>query len=354
MERDKILIIGGYGAVGRVISTYLAEKFPHKVIIAGRDGNKAADLAAMLHHNATAMSIDISHPEAAELPPDVRIVVMCLDLPDISFARHCILRGIHYIDITASHDILKQLETLDTEARQHDTGVLLSIGLAPGITNLLAAHTATVGHLPRKTDIFVLLGLGEAHGDKAFQWTFNNIHTTYTIGTSVSGSTVKSFTDGRTTHLAGKRKFYLFNFSDQHTLSSAFHNIPVRTRLAFDSRMLTTAMAWLRRTGLTALYRLPLVQRWMTRIFRSVKMGSDIFGVKAITTFADGTTIAASLEGHGEGEATGLTAALLVQKMYEGAPPPGVSHIQEYITDIPAFLNALQAYDTSLQLQMTS
>jgi len=34
--RDKILVVGGYGNVGRVICGYLAEKFPGKIIAAGR------------------------------------------------------------------------------------------------------------------------------------------------------------------------------------------------------------------------------------------------------------------------------------------------------------------------------
>ena len=39
--KDKILIIGGYGAVGKVVSECLAKEFPGKVIIAGRDKRKA-------------------------------------------------------------------------------------------------------------------------------------------------------------------------------------------------------------------------------------------------------------------------------------------------------------------------
>ena len=44
--RDKILIVGGYGNVGRVIASDLADTFPGRVIVAGRNQQKAQAFAA--------------------------------------------------------------------------------------------------------------------------------------------------------------------------------------------------------------------------------------------------------------------------------------------------------------------
>lgn len=52
MRRDvvssAILIVGGYGAVGTVIATTLAQQHAGQVVIAGRSETKAAKLAAQL------------------------------------------------------------------------------------------------------------------------------------------------------------------------------------------------------------------------------------------------------------------------------------------------------------------
>ncbi len=47
--KKNILIIGGYGSVGRVIASRLSERFPGQVIVAGRNIQKAKVLALELH-----------------------------------------------------------------------------------------------------------------------------------------------------------------------------------------------------------------------------------------------------------------------------------------------------------------
>lgn len=38
---DSIVVVGGYGAVGQIVCTTLAERFPGKVFAAGRNVRKA-------------------------------------------------------------------------------------------------------------------------------------------------------------------------------------------------------------------------------------------------------------------------------------------------------------------------
>ena len=45
MKTGKILVVGGYGYVGRTISIILASQFPSRVIGAGRDIRKAEKLS---------------------------------------------------------------------------------------------------------------------------------------------------------------------------------------------------------------------------------------------------------------------------------------------------------------------
>jgi saccharopine dehydrogenase-like NADP-dependent oxidoreductase len=83
---------------------------------------------------------------------------------DADLARVCLDRGNHYVDISASYALLWEVEKLDALAKRRGATAVLSVGLAPGLTNLLAKHCAQVLDELQSLDIFVMLGLGEAYG----------------------------------------------------------------------------------------------------------------------------------------------------------------------------------------------
>src|SRR5688572_21896656 len=58
-----IVVLGGYGAVGRAVSQTLATLLPGRVVVAGRDGGKAADFAATLPGDVQARRIDVGQVE---------------------------------------------------------------------------------------------------------------------------------------------------------------------------------------------------------------------------------------------------------------------------------------------------
>ncbi|MFD9427386.1 MULTISPECIES: hypothetical protein [unclassified Streptomyces] len=86
--------------------------------------------------------------------------VLCVEPPDAGVARTCLERGIHLVAIGATR------RQLDAMAELHDPGVragataLLGVGVAPGLTNLLArrAHEAVGG--AESLRLTVLLGSG--------------------------------------------------------------------------------------------------------------------------------------------------------------------------------------------------
>lgn len=98
-------MVGGYGAVGRVISTSLAERLPGRVIAAGRSMEKAQALASTTQKRILPAQLDVSQPDAqAAMWDNASVVVMCLDQPDTRFVELCLQKGIDYIDITATFD----------------------------------------------------------------------------------------------------------------------------------------------------------------------------------------------------------------------------------------------------------
>lgn len=247
--KDKILIIGGYGTVGSTIATHLTKAYPNKVIIAGRSIKKAEKRSRQLNNLAIPYEFDVSNSSSLEILKNVRLVIMCIDQKDNKFAETCIDNQIDYIDITANQKLIEKLEKLNAKAKEKEVSVILSVGLAPGITNLLAKNCINKMPDTKKIEIYILLGLGEKHGDSAYKWTLENIHTNYAIPINGAEKSVKSFTNPKTTNLLGKRTFYYFNFSDQHSLAKTTSVPTVETRLAFDSNFFTKLVAFFKKNG---------------------------------------------------------------------------------------------------------
>ncbi len=335
----KIVIIGGYGAVGKIISRELSVVYPNQVVVAGRDGGKAKKLADVLKNGVVSYQVDVNHIKDTEFWDNVQLVVMCLDQEDTRFVKFCLEKGIHYIDISANYDIIGKIEKLNQE--EVKSAIVLSVGLAPGLTNLLVQHGISQVKAVEGIDIFVLLGLGEKHGDHAFRWTFDNIHKEYTVLRNGKYENVKSFTWEKKTNLEGRRSFYLFDFSDQHVLAKTTAAKSVTTRMAFDVNVITKSVGLLRKWGLTKVFRSKRVQRLLMPIFKNLGFGSDIYGVKAVVYDEKGESYESSVSGYGEGRVTALVAAKTAEYILQNPVKPGVSHLHEVINDIPAFLMGL-------------
>ena len=58
---------------------------------------------------------------------------------------------------------------------------ILSVGLSPGITNLLVREASTHLDQVEEANITVMLGLGEKHGKAAVEWTVDHMDTSYEV-----------------------------------------------------------------------------------------------------------------------------------------------------------------------------
>ena len=308
--KDRIIIIGASGAVGSAIVKHLDAASQYQLTLAGRRLGPLARLKETLHKDTQIIQVDVARTRDTDFLTGAALLIMCVDIPDSTIPEACVAHGVHYMDISASQQVLAYLEATDEAARTRGVAMLFSVGLAPGLTNLLAANV--LQQLPNASalEIYILLGLGEAHGDQAFQWTFDHLHRQYRIKSGGIDKRVKSFTDPKTTTLAGSRTFYLFDFADQYILKNIKGLKSVSTRLAFDNRFFTALVAALRTLGLTRIYRNKRVQRMMMGLLKKMKLGSDVYGVKVIARDDAGETSEAFLQGYGEGAITCSTLRL--------------------------------------------
>jgi hypothetical protein len=163
-----ILLVGGYGAVGAAIAAALMPDFEEQVIIAGRNAARAKEFASTLSPKVRWRAVDLAaHHDYQAVFAGVQYVVACLDIPDIEFVHQCFQRGIHYIDISAEYGILSAIAALDETAKQAGTTAVLSVGLVPGLSNLLAQHSLSVVAPIDLFDAALLTGLGEKHASWA-------------------------------------------------------------------------------------------------------------------------------------------------------------------------------------------
>ena len=349
--QDKILIIGGYGVVGGHIAEYLSHLYPQQIIVSGRSYAKAEKFAKKLSNRVIAFELDIDTFEDDVFLDEVRMVIVCLDTAHIRLAEVCVSRSIIYLDISAQYETLARIETLNTTAIVNKSTAVLSVGLAPGLTNLLAQYCYSQLSSTQYIDIFVLLGLGEKHGKQAYRWTFNHMDHNYQVGSAV----IKSFTSPIHTELHSMRSFYTFDFSDQHVLTSTLSPVEVRTRLSFDVKWFTKATFILKKIGLTKLLKKQKIQDVIIKNLHSWSLGTSIFGVKVVAKNVSNTSVSYSFIGYDESKVTAIFASELVQYILQNPNlPHGVLHSQQLIKDIPAFIAKIQQHDPRFQFKSSS
>lgn len=328
--RDGILIIGGYGTVGRIIATELAPEHSRRLIIAGRNEGKARQFAEELGSTVRYRTIDLSGPlDYEQILSDVQWVVMCLDLPQIEFVQACFQRGIHYMDITAEYSILSAIESLGDIAEQYGATAILSVGLVPGLSNLMARHSLQHIDAIEHFDIALLGGMGEKHGTGASEWV---------LGHFTDGKGMKRFPFGESYN---ERPTYQFEFSDQHTLPQTLPIRQASTWLGFDSHLMTHLIGFARFPIFRSLFQHTLMQNFLLYLTQNLRFGSDYF---VLTTQAERENdhYQMWLSGRSEARVTGLVTAEVLRQMMTKHPSAGVFHIEQLIelADILPFLES--------------
>lgn len=347
--RDDILIVGGYGAVGRVIATQLGTAYPGRVIAAGRSLAKAEALAHESGGKIRPLQFDLTTVhENPEFLDGVAVVVMCLDVPDMRFVQACLQQGINYIDITAEDAILQQIEALDSIAKAGGGTAVLSVGLSPGVTNLLARHAQMQFDNLQHVDIHGFLGLGEMHGAAASRWTLKNLNANYTVRENGKSRLVSSFSEHKKVTFPGDlgiQRVYRFNLADQHVLIRTLDLPSVSTWITFDPVASTQLMAFMRRTGFSKLLQYAWVNEVMIKVSTAMQHGTEQFAVQVeahgkIDMRVQTQTYAVT--GNGQGRATGLVAAQVVERLLAEKFPPGIFHSEQLFEPLP-FIQQLAA-----------
>jgi hypothetical protein len=332
-----VLVVGGYGAVGAAATRELATRLPGRVVVAGRDAERARTLAASVGAGA-ARRVDVGDVAGFErVLADERIsaVVLCVEPPDARIARACLASGVHVVDVGASWPLLREVEGLVELAVGHAATAVLSVGLAPGLTNLLARQAVDELGGAERVDIAVLLGAGEHHGADAVRWTVAGLAAPVPAGARPQRVELPGF---------GTRTVHPFPFSDQHSLRRTLGIPDVTTRLALDLRLLTAGLFGLRRV-LRPVARHPRAARLLAGGFGGVHLGGDRFAVR-VDARRGGRRATRVLSGREQSRVTGLVAAHVTARLLDGGLPPGVHHVDE-LPELAGIPDALRSAGVS-------
>lgn len=318
-SRWRIVVLGGYGAVGQSVVSRLAAT-EHHVIVAGRSDRRAGTLAARLGGNVTAAAVDVTDlRRLRDLTIDADAVVMCLDRNNVEVARHCLERGIRYVDVTATPSIVDGIKRLDETARRNRVAAAISVGLAPGISNVIARRAASSVCQPLDVSITLLFGLAGDNGPDSRRWIIDGLRT-------------RRSAPSRIVDLVGvgRRRAFGFPFSDQFTMTTELE-VPVTTRLAFESRTVTSMLFRLRDVGVFSMLHRLGADELVGRTSQLVRRGTDRFIIQADAQGAAGEAATVAVFGRGECVATGEIAAETVLMLLNSAVAPGVHHLDELV-----------------------
>ncbi|WP_409340702.1 saccharopine dehydrogenase family protein [Paenibacillus sp. MBLB4367] len=333
--KEDIIVIGGYGHVGQMICESLGEIYPGKVYAAGRNLKRAEAFCQTTNGRVKPLQADISKPVDLSFFERARLIVMCLDQTDTSFVKACIRSGTHYVDISANGAFLSQAESLHKAAEDARATAVLSVGLAPGLTNLLAVQASRWMDETKTIEIGIMLGLGDKHGRAAIEWTVDNLNARYAIMQNNRSVTAYSFTKGKRMDFGSdlsRKKAFLFPFADQQSLPRTLNVPSVATRLCLDSGMATSFLAVLKASGLFRMLSVAWFRQAVIRSFGLLSFGDDRYAVKVDAKGRRGSEeIEAELtvHGHHEADMTAKIAAHISDTVYRSELPFGVYHIEQ-------------------------
>jgi saccharopine dehydrogenase-like NADP-dependent oxidoreductase len=138
-NRKKVIVLGGYGAIGSRVCTAIA-RIPYvECVIAGRNPKRARRLAKKVAASTLRIDADNSTEIQRHLPGAFLVINTAGPFTgrSVDTARFCAENGIHYIDVADDHHYVNEVLRLNGEAKRN--GCLLVAGAAslPAMASVL-------------------------------------------------------------------------------------------------------------------------------------------------------------------------------------------------------------------------
>lgn len=309
----RVAVLGAYGTVGRRLVA-AAGLLGHQVTAAGRDHHRLAQVHASDH---VVLGVGDTR-RLRTLAQTHDVVVNTTGREDPHLVSIATAEGAAFMDISAERTHLEQLGRMETPLHPIAAGV----GLAPGLTNLLAVTVPGDGPI----HIGIVGGVGERHGKAARRWVWE------TAGQPVTsaGNVQRVYRSARRFHVPGlgNRTLLRAAFGEQDQLAADLAR-PVSTWLGLDPPVATPLL------GIAGL--IPAAATGLDLLSSPVSSRLSTYDRWAVAvTSSTMTTVWAS--GRGQSDATASIAALCLEPLRRAAPGVYATHQLVTLTDLRAGL----------------
>ncbi len=142
----KIVVLGGYGEMGQIIVTDLAETFKRgTIVVAGRNRDKAIAFANSFHlKNVVGTAANsANNMQMKNALKDADVLINATNYySNIEVMRQALKNNVNYIDLGGLYWTTKKQLKLHSGFKKKGLVAILGCGSTPGITNILAEYGA--------------------------------------------------------------------------------------------------------------------------------------------------------------------------------------------------------------------
>jgi len=150
MKSNPVLLLGGYGGVGRTLARFLLKETRIDIVIAGRRKETADELAATLNREFPDNRVTSRYADATnqasliEAFRDVQMVIVLTTTPDhiMQIGQAALISGCDYLDILVSESTLHDLEELSSSIEQQKRTFITQAGFHPGLPAVFIRYGA--------------------------------------------------------------------------------------------------------------------------------------------------------------------------------------------------------------------
>ncbi|HQO23659.1 MAG TPA: hypothetical protein PLM72_11315 [Spirochaetota bacterium] len=338
-----ILVIGGYGQVGRHVCIELMKRYPKKVFAGGRNFQAGTAFSNETFGQVKPFRIDICNAaDFGEIADNFSLIVMCLTPERPDFALFCIDRNINYIDISPSNDIPLKIKMYEKQANDFQAVCILGAGLAPGLSNLMVKNAVSYFDKVKTADIILMLGLGEKHGRDGIKWLLDNINKKFKFAAGDSIEIISTFGKKMIVdflEIKNRKTAYAFDLADQHTIPLTLGIKHTSSYFCYDSAIITKLVVLMKKAGLFKMLKFRRVYNMFVDVFEIIlkitkkfKLGSDIYSVKVEIQGINGSKNQkhqSLMIGYNNSSLTGKVVAITADRVMNGKLMRGIFYFEE-------------------------
>jgi saccharopine dehydrogenase (NAD+, L-lysine-forming) len=348
LNDQDILIVGGYGVVGRRIAAELGPDYPGRVVVAGRSLARADNAATVIGHGARGRKIDVALPSSvAAALEGVAVVISCIDQPGRTLLWAVIERGLRYTDITPHLTELGRgagYEKINAAARDSGARLVLGTGIVPGISNVMVRALADALGGADEIETALLLDAADVSGPASFDYFLQELAMSFDIHIGGEDRPARAFT---VPHLVeypppvGAQLSYLFPFSDQVLYPRTMGVSTAVTRLAIEPAWLARVLSVVAQSGASHLLAIAGIRHAIARRRQDRPSEEGARFALRVDVRRGQISRYATLFGHTQADAAAAGAAGVARMLIESEVRESGAWMPEQVVDPSLFLSRL-------------